>query len=81
MGVAASWIYMAFVGFTGSRGERPAQAARSGMTRRQGEVPQRARSDARPAAEIAATVSVLVLIMIGALAVRFLLSLANGIVH
>jgi hypothetical protein len=40
---------------------------------------QRARTSARPAMEIGASFSVLALIMISALAVRFLLSLSNGV--
>ena len=72
---------MAFVDFRGSRSQRPAQAVRSGMTRTKDKIPRRARSGTRPVLEIGATFSVLLLIMISALAVRFLLSLPNGGVH
>jgi hypothetical protein len=42
---------------------------------------QRAKARMRTVREIGATFSVLVLIMIGALAVRLVLSLPNGVVH
>ena len=66
---------MASVDFGGSRSERP----RLTQTRR--EVPQRGRSGLRSALEIGASFSVLVLIAIGALAVRFLLLLPIGGLH
>jgi len=71
---------MAFVDFRESRSERVASAARPSLTRTRGDVSQRARSGARLVREILATFSVLVLIMISALAVRFLLSLTIGVV-
>lgn len=71
---------MAFVDFRKSRSERVAPAARPSLTPTRGDASQRARSGTRLVREILATFSVLVLIMISALAVRFLLSLTIGVV-
>lgn len=60
--------------FTRSRG------GRIGRTRTRRSAPQ-ANARMRTVREIATTFSVLVLIMIGALAVRMLLSLPHGVVH
>jgi hypothetical protein len=72
---------MTFVGFGGSRGARSAQAVPRRTARRPGEVAQRPHTRARPARELGAAFSILLLIMIGALAARFLVSLPNGILH
>jgi hypothetical protein len=52
-----------------------------GYRARAGQVRSRAKSPTRTALEIGATFSVLVLIMVGALALRLLLSLPHGVVH
>ena len=66
---------MAVMDFAGSRGER---IGKSGTER---DASQRAKARMRTVVEIGATFSVLVLIMIGALAVRLLLSLPHGVIH
>jgi hypothetical protein len=66
---------MAVMDFAKSRGER------IGKTRTEGDASQRVKATMRTVREIGATFSVLLLIMIGALAVRMLLSLPLGIVH
>jgi hypothetical protein len=58
-----------------SRGER------IGRTRTERDASQRTKAPMRTFLEIGATFSVLVLIMIGALAVRMLLSLPLGVAH
>ena len=66
---------MAVMDFARSRGER------IGETRSERAASQRAKARMRTVREIGATFSVLVLIMIGALAVRWLLSLPHGAIH
>jgi hypothetical protein len=66
---------MAVMDFARSRGER------IGETRTDRASSQRATARMRTVREIAATFSVLVLIMIGALAVRLLLSLPHGAIN
>jgi hypothetical protein len=66
---------MAVMDFAGSRGER------MGKSRTERAASQRAKARMRTVREIGATFSVLVLIMIGALAVRLLLSLPQGAIH
>jgi hypothetical protein len=63
---------MAVADFSGSRSGRPWTKAGGA---------QRGRAGTRRVLEIAASVSVLLLIMIGALAARFLLSLPSGFAH
>ena len=70
---------MVFVDFPRSRNERPTHAVRAGLTRTKDDARQRTRRGAGPILEIGVTLSVLVVIMISALAVRFLLSLPNGL--
>jgi hypothetical protein len=53
----------------------------SGKARTMREVPQRAKARLRAVLEIGTALGALVLIMIGALAVRFVLSLPHGIIH
>jgi hypothetical protein len=66
---------MAVMDFARSRGER------IGETRTESDASQRAKARMRTVREIGATFSVLVLIMIGALAVRMLLALPLGVAH
>ncbi|MGC2415879.1 MAG: hypothetical protein WA459_24685 [Stellaceae bacterium] len=66
---------MAVMDFAKSRGER------IGKTRTQRDVSHRVKAGMRTFREIGATFSVLLLIMIGALAVRMLLSLPLGVAH
>jgi len=66
---------MVVMDFAKSRGER------IGKTRTERDASQRAKAGMRTFREIGATFSVLLLIMISALAVRFLLSLPSGGVH
>jgi hypothetical protein len=66
---------MAVMDFARSRSER------IGEMRTERNASQRAKARMRTVRDIGATFSVLVLIMIGALAVRLLLSLPNGFVH
>jgi hypothetical protein len=66
---------MAVMDFARSRGER------IGKTRTEMDASQQAKARIRTVRDIVATFSVLVLIMIGALSVRLLLSLPNGFVH
>jgi hypothetical protein len=66
---------MAVMDFARSRGER------IGRTQTERDAWQRAKAWMRTFREIGATFSVLVLIMIGALAVRLLLSLPLGVAH
>jgi hypothetical protein len=66
---------MAVMDFARSRGER------IGETRSERAASQPAKARMRTVREIGATFSVLVLIMIGALAVRLLLSLPHGAIH
>ena len=67
---------MAVMDFAKSRGER------IGETRSERDAAsQQAKARMRTVRDIVATFSVLVLIMIGALAVRLLLSLPHGVVH
>ncbi len=72
---------MVLVDFGRQRGRRPAEAARSGVARQKADVPRRAGARAHTGRDVAASFSVLVLIMIGALAVRWLLSLPHGVTH
>ena len=58
-----------------------AEFERSGKTRTMSEVPQRAKARLRGVLEIGTAFGALVLIMVGALAVRLLLSLPHGIIH
>jgi hypothetical protein len=57
------------------------RSERIGRTRTQRDASQRAKAAMRTFREIGATFSILVLIMIGALAVRMLLSLPLGMAH
>ncbi len=66
---------MAVMDFARSRGER------IGKTRTERDGWQRAKAGMRTFREIGATFSVLLLIMIGALTVRMLLSLPLGVAH
>jgi hypothetical protein len=66
---------MAVMDFARSRGER------IGETRSERADSQLAKARMRTVREIGATFSVLVLIMVGALALRLLLSLPHGVVH
>jgi hypothetical protein len=66
---------MASVDLDGSRSELAA------LTETTGNAPQRARPCGRPALEIGTTFSVLLLIAVSALALRFLVSLPTGLMH
>jgi uncharacterized membrane protein len=68
-------MHMLVLDFTKSRGGERIGKARTERTS------QRAKARMRTVPEIAATFSILVLIMIGALAARLLPSLPNGAVH
>jgi hypothetical protein len=72
---------MVLVNFGGRRGGRAAQAARSDTTRTPDNGHRRGGAGAHTGRDVAASFSVLLLIMIGALAVRWLLSLPHGVTH
>jgi hypothetical protein len=61
--------------------ERRSRAAGSERTWINGHVPRRARTWVRSAREVGATFAVLVLIMMGALALRLALSLPHGLMQ
>ena len=72
---------MVLVDFGRSRAGRTARSARSGVARSSDEVSRRALSRVHSCREVGASISVLLLIMVGALVVRWLLSLPQSLAH